>query len=208
MPRSSANPRETLYTFKLGGRKLSLSYARAFALGDSLFGFARLKEAAVVFKALSRRSDRGPRAKIMLAQCEAGLKHFEACSEILEAAFEGESKPIAEELHSAFVFQKLGFRDDAIRALGNLSVKFEGLPTLCLVLGDLFAEKGNHKKATTCWRLAIKRDLLRGGVAMSARRRLKAIVKGTSNDNKADRPLKAQQSSRNSRSTRRVNVNH
>lgn len=51
----------------------------------------------------------------MLAQCEAGLRHFDACSEILTAAFEGEDKPIAEELHTAFVFHKLGLRDDAIR---------------------------------------------------------------------------------------------
>ncbi len=188
MPKLSNNRRETLYSFRLGDQKLSLNYARAFALGDSLFSAGRLKEAAVVFKVLSRRSDRGPRAKIMLAQCEAGLKHFEACSEILEATFEGENQPIAEELHTAFVFHKLGFRDDAIRALSSMALKFESLPTLCLVLGDLFAEHGNRKKAAACWRLAIKRDLLQGGVAISARRRLKSLGQTTNNKKRRSLP--------------------
>ncbi|HTQ40399.1 MAG TPA: hypothetical protein VMJ32_15345 [Pirellulales bacterium] len=168
------------YTFEVRDKKLTLDFPRAFALGDALFEAGRLHEARHIFETLAKTTDRGPRAKIMLAQCEASLEHFAACSEILEAAFSGESKPVAEELHTAFVFHKVGFRDDAIRATSKLAIKFEGVPTLCLVLGDLFAENGNLEKAKKCWKLAVKRDLLRGGVAISANRRLKA--KGTAKD--------------------------
>jgi tetratricopeptide (TPR) repeat protein len=162
------------YRFKIGGKTLSLDFSHAFALGDALFEAGRLETARSVFHVLAKITDRGPRARIMLAQCEAGLRHFDACSEILTAAFKGEDKPIAEELHTAFVFHKLGLRDDAIRAVSKLAMKFESTPTLCLVLGDLFAEAGNLKKARACWKLAIKRDLLRGGVELAARRRLKS----------------------------------
>jgi hypothetical protein len=161
------------YTFEIGGKTLSLDFPHAFALGDALFEAGKLEAAKRVFGTLVEVTDRGPRVKIMLAQCEAGLKQFDACAEILATAFNGEDMPIAEELHTAFVFHKLGLRDDAIHALSKLAVKFESIPTLCLVLGDLFAEAGNIEKAKACWNLAIKRDLLRGGVAMSARRRLK-----------------------------------
>ena len=173
----------TTYSFEIGEKKFTLDFPHAFALGDALYEAGRLEAARLVFETLTKATDRGPRAKIRLAQCEAALKHFVACSEILEAAFIGEDKPIVEDLQTAFVFHKLGFRDDAIRALTKLAIKFESIPTLCLVLGDLFAEEGNHKKARTCWNLAIKRDLLQGGVALSARRRLKAQSQTKSSKN-------------------------
>ncbi len=174
MTESHSNSIPATYTFDVSGKKLKLDFSHAFALGDVLLAGNHLTAAKSVFESLAKVNDRGPRARIMLARCQAGLNNFTACSATLEAAFDGEKEPIAEDLHSALVFLKLGFRDDAIRALGKLAMRFESLPTICLLLGDLFVKQGDTEKATTCWKMALKRDRLRGGVALAARRRLKA----------------------------------
>ena len=166
------------YKFDVSGKSLTLDFPHAFALGDMLLQAGQLEAARSVFEALSAVNDRGPRARIMLARCQAGLSNFTGCSATLQAAFEGEKEPIAENLHSAFVFIALGLRDDAIQGLGTLAMRFENYPTICLLLGDLFAKQGDRKKARDCWNLAIRRDQLRGGVALSASRRLKASDKG------------------------------
>ena len=165
------------YTFEVNGRKLTLDFPHAFALGDVLLAGNHLAAAKSVFESLAKVADRGPRARIMLARCQAGLNNFTACSATLEAAFDGEKEPIAEDLHSALVFLKLGFRDDAIRALGKIAMRFKSLPTICLLLGDLFVKQGDNEKAIACWKMAFKRDRLRGGVALAAGRRLKSSNK-------------------------------
>src|SRR5262249_32387466 len=99
---------------------------------------------------------------------------FAACSTTLAAAFEDDKESISENLHSALVFQRLGFRSDAIDTLGQLVARFAGLPTVCLLLGDLFAVQGDRSKAGDCWTMSLKRDRLQGGVALAARRRLKS----------------------------------
>ncbi|HSS97729.1 MAG TPA: hypothetical protein VLK33_11900 [Terriglobales bacterium] len=167
------------YTITVNDKKLKLDFAQAFALADALLEADQPQQAKSIFAALAKVKDRGPRAKLMLAQCEATLRHFQACSEILDATFsdeDGPPEPIAQELQNAFVFNKLGFRDDAIRSMHKLASKFENLPTLCLMLGDMFKEQRKFDKAKACWKLAKKRDLLKGGVAIAADRRLKKLT--------------------------------
>ncbi len=106
-PQADQNPKT--YTFEFGNKKLTLDFPRAFAIGDALFEAGQLAAAKSVFEVLSKVSERGPRAKIMLAQCEAALQHFAACSEILDTTFTGEDKPIAEELQTTFVSTSLVF---------------------------------------------------------------------------------------------------
>lgn len=163
------------YTITVNDKRLKLDFAHAFALADALLEGDQLHAAKSIFAVLAKVKGRGPRAKLMLAQCEAALRHFQACSEILDTTFADEDKPIAQELQNAFVFHKLGFRDDAIRSLHKLASKYDSLPTLCLILGDMFKEQHKYEKAKACWKLAMKRDLLKGGVAIAAERRLKKL---------------------------------
>jgi len=173
---SRSNPTGS-YSFDVGGRKVALDFPHAFALGDVLLERGELEAAKSVFELLAAVGDRGPRAKIMLARCQSSLGNFTDCSATLEAAFGDDKETIAEPLHSALVYQKLGFRNDAIRTFGDLARRFESLPTICLLLGDLFAKQGDRAKAVACWKMADKRDRLRGGVALAAGRRLKAATK-------------------------------
>jgi len=174
MDKSQNNHKHPTFSFTIGGKSLALDYPRAFALGDQLLQSGHVKTARAIFESIGKTPHRGPRAQIMLALCQARLNEFAACFTTLAAAFEDDKQSISENLHSALVFQKLGFRSDAIDTLGKLVTQFAGLPTVCLLLGDLFAVQGDHGKASDCWTMALKRDRLQGGVALAARRRLKS----------------------------------
>ena len=175
MDKLQNNHKHPTFSFTIGGKSLMLDYPHAFALGDQLLQSGHVTTARAIFESLGKTPNRGPRAQIMLALCQARLNEFAACSTTLAAAFDHDKDSISDNLHSALVFQKLGFRSDAIDTLGQLVTRFAGLPTVCLLLGDLFAVQGDRDKASDCWTMALKRDRLRGGVALAASRRLKSI---------------------------------
>lgn len=160
-----------------GEKKAVLRYQEAFALGHSWFQAGQYVMAQDVFAALAGIGGRGPRATIMLARCKAEIDSFEACDGILQAIFDGDEKPVAEELQAAFVFHTMGMRDDAIREMVKLVKTHPNLPTAFLYLGDLYFERGSHDKAAYCWRLAVSRDRRDGAVAITARRQLGQLVK-------------------------------
>src|SRR6516225_3269755 len=134
MDKSQNNHKHPTFSFTIGGKSLALDYPRAFALGDQLLQSGHVKTARAIFESIGKTPHRGPRAQIMLALCQARLNEFAACFTTLAAAFEDDKQSISENLHSALVFQKLGFRSDAIDTLGKLVTQFAGLPTVCLVL--------------------------------------------------------------------------
>jgi len=172
MEKSPSGHQHPTFSFTIGGKPLVLDYPHAFAFGDQLLQSGHVKTARAIFESLVKTPHRGPRAQVMLALCQARLNEFAACSATLAAAFE-DTQTISENLHSALVFQKLGFRSDAIDTLGQLVTQFADLPTVCLLLGDLFAVQGDRDKASDCWNMALKRDRLQGGITLAARRRLK-----------------------------------
>jgi thioredoxin-like negative regulator of GroEL len=175
--RGESNAGEPKYRFGIGDKEHILTYQQAFSYGHTLLEAGHLEKAVSIFKMLAKVSHKGPRAKIMLARCQAGLAHFAACQEVLDAVFEGAERPIAEELQNAFVFYKIGMHTEAIRSLAALANKYHSLPTLCLVLGDMFHADGKTEKAELCWRLAIKRDRLSGEVALTARKQIAKLTK-------------------------------
>jgi len=114
----------------------------------------------------------------MLALCEAELDRFEVCQQILEDAFEGKDKPLAEKLHSAFVYNKLGMPGEVVQELAAIVTDRTDLPTVCLILGDLFRTKRQVDRARSCWKMAIKRDERGGPVAVTAQGELARLKRG------------------------------
>jgi thioredoxin-like negative regulator of GroEL len=167
--------KESDFIVRRGTQKAELSFQQVFSLGHSLFQSGHYARAQDVFAVLGRVRGRGPRAKIMLARCKAEIESFEACSQILQTIFEGEQEPIAEELQGAFVFHTMGMQNDAIREMVKAVREYPDFPTALLCLGDLYLEKGDHAKATYCWKLAIKRDRNGGAIAVSAQKQLKRL---------------------------------
>ncbi|MGD9724018.1 MAG: tetratricopeptide repeat protein [Pirellulales bacterium] len=163
------------YAFQLHGKQHQLTFQEAFSYGHTLMAGGHFATAAKIFSRLAKVTGRGPRAKVMLSACAAGLDKYAVCEEILKVAFDGEDRLVIETLQAAFVYHKLGMQADAVREMTKVVEQFENLPTACLLLGDMFAEQGAAHKAAHCWRLAIKRDRPGGAVALSARKQLTSL---------------------------------
>jgi len=162
---------------KLGGKHLALSYEEAFGLAYALIDKKQFESAARLFERLQQFTDRGPRAFIMQAFCEAASLHFERCSKPLLSTFDGDNRILAAELHSAFISYHVGIRQEAITTLADLVNRNRELPTVCLLLGDMYCAIGNIDMARKCWSLAIKRDWPNGSVAVIAARHMNAVAK-------------------------------
>jgi lipopolysaccharide biosynthesis regulator YciM len=163
------------YIFVLHGKEHSLTFQEAFLYGHTLMAGSHFDTAATIFTRLAKVSGRGPRAKVMLSACAAGLDKYSICQDILKVAFEGEDQAVIELLQAAFVYHKLGMQADAIREMTKVVQQFANVPTACLLLGDMFAEQGAEKKAAYCWQLAIKRDRKGGAVGLTARKQLESM---------------------------------
>jgi hypothetical protein len=168
--------RRPLIEFRLGEKDYRLLYEQAFVLAYALFEQGHTEIAAKLFERLESIEDRGPRAFIMQAYCEAAALHFDECSKPLVKIFDGESKSLAADLHNAFISYHVGIREEALNAMIELVNTHRELPTLCLLLGDMFRAAGRLEMAQKCWKLAIQRDGSNGSVAVLAARHLQGTV--------------------------------
>jgi hypothetical protein len=157
----------------IGDQTHRLSYEKAFALGCNLLEKGQIADAAALFERLEEFTDRGPRAFIMQAFCEAAALHFEDCSRPLVQAFDGENQEIAGVLHNAFVSYHVGIRQDALNAMIELVNRHRDLPSLCLLLGDMLEASNRLPLARKCWSLAVHRDRPGGAVAAVAMQHLR-----------------------------------
>jgi hypothetical protein len=160
----------------VGGKRHRLAYEKAFVLGCSLIEKGQAADAAKLFERLEQFGDRGPRAFIMQAFCEAAALHFEECSKPLAQVFTGEKQAIAGALHNAFISYHVGIRQDAINAMIELVNEHRDLPTLCLLLGDMMERANNLPMAGKCWSLAVHRDRPGGAVAAVAMQHLRKLT--------------------------------
>lgn len=169
------NPEPAEIEVVLDGERKRLTYEQAFQLGCVLLRADNRADAAKLFACMEEFTDRGPRAFIMQAFCEAASMRFENCGEALEEAFQGE-KEIATKLQNAFVSYHVGIRKDGVNALIELANEHTDLPTICLLLGDMLEKMNQEKMSRKCWSLAVERDGEGGAVANVATLRLKKAL--------------------------------
>jgi hypothetical protein len=174
------------FAFAVGQKHRELTFEETFACGHSLLKSKKYAAAAEIFNTLLKARGGDRRVMIMLALCEAKLDHFEVCQQILRDAFEGKDEPLAEKLHSAFVYYKMGMSAEVVQELAAIVTDRADLPTVCLILGDLFGRKRQLDKARSCWKTAIKRDERGGAVALAARGELARLRKKTKSQRKKD----------------------
>lgn len=170
----------------IDGKKHRLAYEQAFALASQILQKGDAANAARLFERLEEFSDRGPRAFIMQAFCEAAAMHFDRVSKPLTDAFASENKTIATALHNAFISYHVGIRQDGIDAMVELVNEHRDLPTLCLLLGDMLHSAGETPMARKCWTLAVQRDRPGGAVASVASIHLRK----TASSAKGEQPAK------------------
>lgn len=165
-------PQPMSYKVKFNGRKQQLTYQQLFDAGYRLLLAKNYHDSSNVFALLSQVQDRGPRAHLLLAFCQAQLRDYKACSQTLNHAFEGDSSSLETKLHGAFVFWACGLLVDARTEWESVIQECPHLPTLSLLLGDLLARSGNRKQPPILWRMAIKNDRRDGAAGLIARREL------------------------------------
>jgi hypothetical protein len=166
-------PEPVTIPIRWAGKHRNVSYEQAFVLACTLLERGEMESAARLFERLETYTDRGPRAAVMHAFCEAAALHFDSCSKPLISAFDTK-KSIAGDLHNAFVSYHVGIRQDALSAMAELVNQHRDLPTLCLLLGNMFQAGGEIAMARKCWSMAIKRDYPNGAVALAADRKLRS----------------------------------
>lgn len=160
---------------RLGSTERVLSEDQLFVFGHVLLNGGHGKEALHVFKILSEHRPKDRRVKVMLARAEASVEHFDLCHSILESIFADHDDATIDELHSAFVYHRLGMIHEAVKELAKAIKEHPDMPTACLCLGDEFAAEGIYDKAKRCWELAIQRDSKNGPVAKAAARQLEEL---------------------------------
>jgi len=165
------------FALEVGGKSGELTFEETFAYGHAFLKAKEYEAAARIFKTMVQARGVDRPVMIMLALCEAELDHFEVCQEILQDVFKGKDEPLAERLHSAFVYYKLGMSAEVVQELAAIVTDRTDLPTVCLILGDLFGTKKQLDKASSCWKTAIKRDDRAGAVAFTARGELARLKK-------------------------------
>jgi tetratricopeptide (TPR) repeat protein len=155
-----------------GGKTYHLDLEQSTAFARRLLRRKRYLAAAKVCEAAMKLSARSRQAAILLAQCQAGLKNYAACNELLREALGCDAYSVAKQLHAAFVYLNLGLPVEAMRELTSVVRDHPELPCVCLILADLFAMAGDRRNASRCYRLAIRRDPHGGPIGQAARREL------------------------------------
>jgi predicted Zn-dependent protease len=171
-PAEVTQPAPSTVKVVVDGVSHELRFDQAFALACDLLEKGAAREASKLFERLEEFPDRGPRAFIMQAFCEASTLNFEKCSKPLRQALAGQDQSVAEALHAAFVSYHVGIRQDALESMTKLVNEHTELPTLCLLLGNMLRKEGKLSLARRCWTLAVKRDRTGGAVAAAAGKRL------------------------------------
>lgn len=170
-------PKTQNFKLKIDGQTRELTYQDAFMHAYDLAREGNFDRAERIFDALSAVTDRGPRARIMLARCHAQNLDFQGSKTTLDETFSNDTG-LAAELHDAFVLERFGMRKDAASGLAPIANEHRELPTVCLLLADLLAEDRKLEKAQQCWKLAAKRDRPDGAVGRLARRALDRLGGG------------------------------
>lgn len=187
-PPKAEGPVQDSVKIRMNNRDFTLSFAQAFAYGHTLLRIDKIETAAALFEYLVQKRPNDRQANVMLARCKARLAEYEACKQILNRSFEGESGPIAERLHTAFVYRALGRFPDAREELLSIVEAHPDVPSACLALGDLFEKVGRPDKAEKMWMLAARRDPVGGSITRSVVSQLSILKKSLEQSRRARKP--------------------
>jgi hypothetical protein len=163
---------ESRIRLRIGERSYLLDPQRAFVFAHNMILKKEYDNAATVLKAVVASKAEHPRPAILLAYCKAALKDYAASHDLLELSFPEDKRPVADRLHDAFAYHGLGVRTETLQELTSLANEYKEMPTVCLILGDIYAEARKLRQAALCWKLAVQRDGKEGVVAQAAREAL------------------------------------
>jgi predicted Zn-dependent protease len=159
-----------------GARSIDLSLSKAYALAHSMLKSKEYKAAAKILEAVLFDENNNAITAVMLACCKAGMRNFAECNALLHKVFSRENESTVDRLQAAIVYSTLGISIDAPQELDQIVEKHQDLPSLCLLIGDLLASEGHHRKAAFYWQMAVERDKNDGPVAAIAKVELSKLI--------------------------------
>ena len=175
--RSTPQPAPASFVIERQGHRSQFTYQQVFAIGHQLWLGRKYAQAERVFKTLSGQSDRGPRAHILLARCQAMQGNLaECCGTLSRAMPPARYGTAASDLHDTFVMWKLQLYQEVKSGLETIIAEHPELPTPCLILGDFLMQVGNSVQPPQLLQQAIDRDRPNGAIARIARKELPAAL--------------------------------
>jgi len=174
----STNPGHHEIELVLEGRRRKLSFDQAFAIGHQLWRRDKPLDSEQVFQKLFLHDSHCRPVRLLFARGLAKLREFHKCHQLLQETFPEDQAALAARLHDAFVMRSLGDLKDAIRDLAVIAQERQDLPTVCLILGDLWERSGDINRAVGLWRMAARRANGRGPIAYSARHQIASLQQG------------------------------
>jgi tetratricopeptide (TPR) repeat protein len=160
---------------RIGTKVYNIAQENALALAHALLKAKRYDLASRICEVGLRWEAHASEAAVLLACCKAGQQKYGECNRLLQVAISDGESQSSDRIHASLVYQSRSMMSNAIAELTAAADELPDMPILWLLLGDQFAEMGNHRKAALCWRLAIDRDNRRGPAALAARRQLTQI---------------------------------
>lgn len=130
---------ENRVRIRLCGRTYQLGLQQAILFAFHLLRRKQCATAARVCQAALKLRGDSRQAAIMLARCQAGLKNYAACNQLLRGTFSRDGSSVAEQLHAAFIFCSLGMSREAARELTSAADKHPELPVIRLILADVMS---------------------------------------------------------------------
>lgn len=198
---ASARPAPVTFAVQSNGHRSRLTYQQLFAAGHRLWLARRYAGAAKVFERLAGVSDRGPRAHILLAHCQAMLGDYSGCSSTLSQALStAQYGNAAADLHDIFVMWKCAFYQDVKQEFEKFVAARPELPTPCLIFAEFLMYVGDYQHPADLLRQAIERDRPDGAIAMIAKSELPVVLERSSR-NAASMPANMNRVSRKNQGT-------
>lgn len=166
--RDSAQESQRGIEILVEGRRRQIPFEQAFAISHQLWRADKPLESTQLLNKLHQRDPACRPVRLLLARGLARLHRYDECHRLLKETFGEEHGELASRLHDAFVMRALGDDRDAIRDLTSIAKERGDLPSVCLILGDLWERNGNQAQAIGLWQLAAQRANGTGPVAHSA----------------------------------------
>ncbi|MDZ4780824.1 MAG: hypothetical protein SGJ19_11270, partial [Planctomycetia bacterium] len=95
--------------------------------------------------------------RLLLARGFSRVGFFAECKALLVETFGAEHTDLAKQLHDALVLPTFGAKEEAYQELVDVAQHHPELPTVCLILGDLWERIGRLDKVEQLWKLAARR---------------------------------------------------
>lgn len=152
---------DRMISVRIHGHCSQIGTSDAFALAHQMLCRGKFEAADLLLNWLTGILPNDRRVIVLKARCAARQGRYEKCSQLLNTIpIEGAwSDDIVEQLHAAIIYRVAGLFADARNELRAICGAHPNLPSLWLMIGDLWLGVGRPDNAESAWRSAARFDV-------------------------------------------------